>query len=56
LLEQPLEGLKVQKRFNIIPFIDGARGLDNQNYPEGRNLRKYYIRSIANKLLPWLWI
>ena len=56
LLEQPLECLKVRKRFNVIPFIDGARGSDNQNYSEGRNLRKYYIRSSINKLLPWLWI
>lgn len=56
LLEQPLENLKVKKRFNVVPLIDGFRGSDNQNYSQGRNLRKYYIRSIVNKLLPWLWI
>lgn len=56
LLEKPQGDLKVRKRFNVTPLIDGARGSDNQNYSEGRNLRKYYIRSIANKLLPWLWI
>ncbi len=56
LLEEPLGDLKVRRRFNVTPLIDGARGSDNQNYSEGRNLRKYYIRSIVNKLLPWLWI
>jgi len=56
LLEQNLGNLKVQRRFNVTPLIDGTRGSDNQNYSQGGNLRKYYIRSIANKLLPWLWI
>ncbi len=56
LLEQPLVHLKIKKRFNVTPLIDGARGSDNQNYSKGKNLRKYYIRSIASKLLPWLWI
>ena len=59
LLDQPdqrIDSLKVRKRFNVIPLIDGARGSDNQNYSQGKNLRKFYIRSLANALLPWLWI
>jgi hypothetical protein len=56
LIEQYSGDLKMQRRFNVTPLIDGARGSDNQNYSQGRSLRKYYIRSFANKLLPWLWI
>ncbi|OIP78383.1 MAG: hypothetical protein AUK48_01725 [Oscillatoriales cyanobacterium CG2_30_44_21] len=56
LLEKPPRDLKVKRRFNVTPLIDGARGSDNQDYSEGSNLRKYYIRSIMNKLVPWLWI
>ncbi len=56
LLKKPLGDLKVRRRFNVTPLIDGARGSDNQNYSEGRNLRKYYIRRVVNIVFPWLWI
>lgn len=56
LLDQPLGNLRIQKRFNVTPLIDGARGSDNQNYSKGGNLRKYYIRKIMNIIFPWLWI
>ena len=56
LMKQPIPNIKIVRRFNQIPLIDGYRGSDNQNYSEGKNLRKFYIRSIACKLFPWLWI
>ena len=56
LMEQPIPNIKIVRRFNEIPLIDGLRGSDNQNYSEGKNLWKFYIRSIACKLFPWLWI
>jgi hypothetical protein len=56
LLDQPLGDLKVKRRFNVTPLIDGARGSDNQNYSKGGNLRKYYIRKFMNIVFPWLWI
>ncbi len=56
LLDQSIEGIKVVRRFNVTPFTSGVRGWDNRNYSEGRNLLKFYLRSIACKLFPWLWL
>jgi hypothetical protein len=56
LMEPPIPNIKIVRRFNQTPLIDGYRGADNQNYSEGKNLGKFYIRSIACKLFPWLWI
>lgn len=54
--EQPRKDIKLVQRFNMTPLIDGVRGSDNSNYSERRNLWKFYVRSIACKLLPWLWL
>ena len=56
LLDQPTEDINFVRRFNVTPVINGVRGSDNQNYSEGRNLWKFYIRSTACKLFPWLWL
>jgi hypothetical protein len=56
LLAKPTKDIKFARRFNVIPLIDGVRGSDNQNYSQGPNLLKFYLRSIGCKLFPWLWI
>jgi hypothetical protein len=48
--------LKISKRFNEAPQIDGVRGSDNQGYLEGSNQVKFYLRYLGQKMLPWLWI
>jgi hypothetical protein len=56
LLGKPRENVNFVRRYNHIPLIDGIRGSDNQNYSAGRNLFKFYLRSVGCKLFPWLWI
>jgi len=57
LLEQrAAKNINIVKRLNPNPMISGIRGSDNQNYLEGRNLLKFYLRSIGQKLFPSLWI
>ncbi len=56
LLDRAVEDINIVRRFSVIPLIYGVRGLDSQNYSEGRDLWKFYLRSIACKLFPWLWI
>jgi hypothetical protein len=56
LMEQPLPNIKIVRRFNETPLIDGLRGSDSQNYSEGKNLWKFYLRNIGCKFFPWLWI
>lgn len=48
--------LKITKRFNEAPQIDGVRGSDNQGYLAGSNRVKFYLRYLGQKMLPWLWI
>lgn len=48
--------MKIAKRFSEAPQIDGIRGSDNQGYLEGSNRIKFYLRTFAQKLFPWLWI
>jgi hypothetical protein len=43
-------------RFRQEPLVDGIRGLDNRNYSTGRNLVKFYVRSIGRVVAPWYWI
>ena len=45
--------IKLVKRFNTLPNLIGYRGYDNQPY---QNSFKYQVRSIANTLVPFLWI
>ena len=48
--------LNVIKRLPTVPFIVGIRGFDGATYGQGKDLIKHYLRRIANRLLPFLWI
>jgi hypothetical protein len=49
-------GLVLVQRFRNEPLVDGIRGYDNQNYSGGKNLLKYYLRSLGRVLAPWYWM
>jgi hypothetical protein len=53
LVDENRANIHIVKRFNVIPRLIGVRGYDNQPY---QNSYKYQIRSIANTLLPFIWI
>ncbi len=38
------------------PFVTGIRGWDNRPYDKGSALAKFYIRTVARRPLPGLWI
>lgn len=46
----------VARRFTVTPLVEGARGLDNQDYSRGNHLLKYYLRSALRTAAPWLWV
>jgi len=46
----------VAQRICPSPQIIGVKGADNKNYLAGRNLFKFYLRSLGQKIAPWLWI
>jgi hypothetical protein len=56
LLQQSKSFVAIVPRFNVTPMVDGVRGWTNQNFLEGRDLLKYYIRWASNILFPWFWI
>jgi hypothetical protein len=43
-------------RFRQEPLVDGIRGLDDRNYSRGKNLIKFYVRSVSRVVTPWYWI
>lgn len=45
---------RVVRRFKAVPELEGIRGWDGQRYESMR--LKIWVRRIANRLLPWLWI
>jgi hypothetical protein len=55
-LPERARGARIVPRFRREPYIFGIRGLDNRNYSKGRNLVKFYVRSIGRVLAPWYWI
>jgi len=46
----------VVMRYRSEPLIDGVRGWDNQNYAKGKGMLKFWIRSSARTLFPFVWI
>ena len=40
----------------VEPRVDGIRGLDDRNYSRGKNLIKFYVRSVSRVVTPWYWI
>ena len=56
LLEQVDRSVKIAKRINPAPLINGVRGSDNAHYLKGKNLFKMHLRNFGRFLFPWLWI
>jgi hypothetical protein len=56
LIEERAKTIKLVPRFKPTPMVDGIRAWTNENFLEGKNLLKFYIRSFACKVFPWLWI
>ena len=56
-LEQRHETVKIVPRFKVTPRFDGVHGLTNQKFSSKKYfLLKYYVRSVARRIIPWLWI
>jgi hypothetical protein len=51
-----MSGLKILRRFPVIPRIIGIRGYDEGRYGGKKDLTKFYLRTLANILIPSLWI
>jgi hypothetical protein len=50
-------GMKIVPRFRTPPRLTaGRRGYDGAEYSGAKESLKYLARSLANRLLPWLWI
>lgn len=47
--------VKVQRRFNTTPLIQGVRGWNNAGY-SGVWTPKIMLRRLAARLTPWIWI
>jgi hypothetical protein len=56
LVDRASARLRVVRRFNVTPFVEGTRGWNGTQYHQGRDLLKYYTRAVANWVVPWLWI
>jgi hypothetical protein len=56
MLDHSSSELKIKKRLPVTPFITGTRGYDGASYSSGKNLVKYYIRSVCNRVLPFVWM
>lgn len=56
LSSQDFSNLKVLRRFPVIPRIIGIRGFDEGRYGGAKDLTKFFLRSLANSLMPSLWI
>jgi hypothetical protein len=50
-----LRDLNVIQRLKATPQIEGVRAGDNKGYSSD-NLWKFYLRSSASKVFPWIWI
>lgn len=51
-----LPSLRIQKRLPVTPRLIGIRGFDGGRYGGRKDTTKYYIRSVFNKVLPFVWI
>lgn len=56
VIEQAPKHLKIVPRYTVVPWIDGVRGYDSQNFMTGANRVKYYVRVVFNRVAPWVWI
>lgn len=49
-------GLRIVPRYRREPLVAGVRGWDNRHYSTGGALLKYYVRAIARRIFPFVWI
>jgi hypothetical protein len=50
------QDMKVRPRFSAVPDFVGVRGSDNASYEGFRYRLRFRLRSVAHKLLPWVWV
>lgn len=55
-IEPRLDDPAIVPRFRVEPFIEGIRGFDNHSYSKGKNLTKYWLRTVSRAVAPRLWI
>lgn len=48
--------LTVVPRFNVTPRLEGVRGWDGARYGGAKDLSKYYVRAMLNRIAPGLWL
>jgi len=48
--------LKITPRLVVTPRLTGVRGFDGASYKSARQGSKFFLRSAANIVAPWLWI
>lgn len=48
------DGLRIVRRFAVVPQIEGVRGFDNRPYQA--MVHKLLARRVAQRVAPWLWI
>jgi hypothetical protein len=51
-----LTGIRVSRRFKVVPRIEGVRGIDGARYHGARERVKYWVRCVLNRIAPSLWI
>lgn len=56
LNNKKISELNILRRFPVIPRIIGIRGFDGGQYGGLKDLTKFYLRSLANILVPSLWL
>lgn len=54
LVDSHAGGLRIVRRFTLVPVVEGVRGFDNGDY--GAMRPKYFARAMVNRLAPWIWI
>ena len=48
--------INMTPRYSVIPKIEAAKGMNNQQYQGFANKGKFMFRVVANKLFPWWWV
>ena len=51
-----LSGIKVMRRFPVVPRVVGVRGYDGTSYSSLSGLMKFYIRCTLSAVFPKLWV
>jgi hypothetical protein len=48
--------ISIVPRFNVTPRLNGVRGWDGARYGGPKDLSKYLVRAVFNRLAPGLWL